>query len=186
MKKLVKKARINCIFIKNHHASQAIFRRLSPNLSIHLSIETRFTTNFIMTELLIQVRNVLERMVVDADWYTFLGNMRKRSITTYMKCFAMRRFINSNGFRNTCKNFLYMVIPVVKFLRVFNGNAPVMGLAWRVMHDLETHVCGFSRPPLCLSAELAANAILTFQNIWRLMLIDLHWTRATLNLLLHG
>ena len=48
------------------------------------------------------------------------------------------------------------------------------------MHDLQTHVCGFSRPPFCLSAELVANAMLTFQNKWRLMLTDLHWAGAML------
>ena len=174
VKKLVKKARVICVFIKNHHASQAIFRRLSPNLSIPLLVETRFATNFIMIERLIQVRNALERMVIDADWYTLLGNMRRRSTTAYMKCFAVRWFIRSDGFWNTCKNFLYMVIPVVKALRVFDGNAPAMGLAWKVMHDLQTHVRGFSRPPFRLSVELAANVMLTFQNKWRLMLTDLH------------
>ena len=105
MKKLVKKAQVICVFIKNHHASQAIFRRLSPILSICLPIETRFATNFIMIECLIQVCNALEKMVVDADWYTFLSNMRKRSATTYMKCFAVRRFKRSDGFWNTCKFF---------------------------------------------------------------------------------
>ena len=54
------------------------------------------------------------------------------------------------------------------------------------MHDLQTHVLGFSRPPFRLSAELAANAMLTFQNRWRLMLIDHHWAGTMLNLLLHG
>ena len=42
VKKLVKKARHICVFIKNHHASQAIFCRLLPNLSIHLHVETHF------------------------------------------------------------------------------------------------------------------------------------------------
>ena len=50
MKKLVKKARIISIFIKSHHASQAIFRRLSPDLSIHLPVEIYFATNFIMID----------------------------------------------------------------------------------------------------------------------------------------
>ena len=103
VKKLVKKALVICVFIKNHHASQAIFRRLSPNLSIRLPVETHFATNFIMIEHLIQVRNALERMVVDADWYTLLGDMRRRSATAYMKCFAVRWFIRSDGFWNTCK-----------------------------------------------------------------------------------
>ena len=179
VKKLVKKARVICVFIKNHHASQAIFRRLLPNLSIRLPIET----HFIMIERLIQMCNTLERMVVDGDWYILLDDMRRRSATAYMKCFAVRR---SDGFWNMCKSFLYMVIPVVKALRVFDGNAPTMGLAWKVMHDLQTHVRGFSRCPFCSGAELAANAMLTFQNRWRLMLTDFHWAGAMLNPLLRG
>ena len=117
MKKLLKKMRHICVFVKNHHASQAIFRRLSPNLSLRLPIETRFATNFIMIERLLQIRNVLERMVVDEDWPTLMRDLRRRSRTAYMKGFAVRRFIRSNRFWNTCKNFLYMVIPVVIALR---------------------------------------------------------------------
>ena len=61
--------------------------------------------------------------MVDVDWYILLGDMRRRPVTAYMKCFAVRRFIYSDGFWNTCENFLYMVIPVVKALRIFDGNA---------------------------------------------------------------
>ena len=129
MKKVIKKARLICVFIKNHHASQAIFRRLSPNLSINVPTETRFATNFIMIDHLVQVRNALERMVVDDDWNTFMGDLRRRSHTAYTRCFAVRRFVQSDGFWNTCENFLYMVIPVVKALCVFDGKAPAMGLA---------------------------------------------------------
>ena len=53
VKKLVKKARIISVFIKSHHASQAIFRRLSLDLSIRLPVETRFATNFIMIDRLL-------------------------------------------------------------------------------------------------------------------------------------
>jgi hypothetical protein len=71
-------------------------------------------------------------------------------------------------------------------LRVFDGKAPAMGMAWRVMHDIQTHIRGFSKPPFRLSLELAANAMLTFQYRWRLMLNDLHWAGAMLNPFLRG
>ena len=132
MKKMIKKARLICVFIKNHHAFQAIFRRLLPNLSIKVPTETRFAMNFIMIDRLVQVHNALERMVVNDDWNTFMGDLRRRSHTTYVRCFAVRWFVRSDGFWNTCENFLYMVIPVVKALRVFDGKTPVMGLAWKV------------------------------------------------------
>ena len=186
MKKVIKKARLICVFIKNHHASQAIFRRLSPNLSINVPTETGFVTNFIMIDRLVQVRNALERMVVDDDWNTFMGVLRRRSHTSYMRCFVARRFVRSDGFWNTCENFLYMVIPMVKALRVFDSKAPTMGLAWKVIHDLETHVCEFVQPPFALSVDLAIEAMSTFRHRWWMMLIDLHWVRAMLNLVLRG
>ena len=100
--------------------------------------------------------------MVDDDWNTFMGDLRRRSHTAYMRCFVVRRFVRSDGFWNTCENFLYMVIPVVKALRVFDGKAPAMGLAWKVMHDLETHVREFVQPPFALSSDLAAEAMSTF------------------------
>ena len=113
---------------------------------------------------LVQVRNTLEKIVVDDDWFTFMGVLSRRSHTTYMKCFVVSRFIRSDGFWNTCKNFLYMVIPMVKALSISNGKTLAMGLAWKVMHDLKTHVCKFVEPPFALSVDLAAEAMFTFQN----------------------
>ena len=155
MKKLVKKAKIIFVFIKSHHALQAIFGRLFPNLSIHLPVETRFATNFIMIDRLLQVRNSLERTIFDNEWPTLISDLRRRSPTAYVKAASMRRFIRSNGFWDTCENFLYMVIPVVKVLRVFDGKALAIGMVWRVMYDLKTHVQGFVQHSFHLGLKLA-------------------------------
>jgi hypothetical protein len=48
-----------------------------------------------------------------------------------------------------------MVIPVMKALRVFDGKALAMGLAWKVMHDLQTHIQSFTQPPVHLELDLA-------------------------------
>ena len=79
-----------------------------------------------------------------------------------------------------------MVIPVVKALCVFDGKAPAMELAWKVMYDLETHVREFVQPPFALSADLTAKAISTFRHRWWMMLTDLHWAGAMLNPVLRG
>ena len=85
VKKLVKKARIIFVFIKSHHASQAICRRLSPDLSIRLPVETRFATNFIMIDRLLQVSNALERMIIDDEWPILMSDLRRRFSTAYAK-----------------------------------------------------------------------------------------------------
>ena len=159
VKKLVKKARIISIFIKSHHALQAIFRRLFPNLSIHLPVEIRFATNFILIDRLLQVCNALERMIIDNEWPTLMSDFRRRSSTTYGKAASMQQFICSDGFWDTCENFLYMVISIIKALCMFDGKAPAIGMAWRVMYDLKTHVQGFAEHPFRLGLELAQQAL---------------------------
>ncbi len=84
------------------------------------------------------------------------------------------------------ENFLYMVVPVVKALRIFDGTAPAMGLAWKVMYDLEDHVRRFIQPPFGLSPDLASIAMIAFKARWNLMITDLHWAGAMLNPRLRG
>ena len=62
------------------------------------------------------------------------------------------------------ENFLYMMIPVIKALCVFDGKALAMGLAWKVMHDLETHFREFVQPSFALSANLVAEAMSIFRH----------------------
>jgi hypothetical protein len=79
IKRLIKKAQRICTFVKNHHASQAMFRRFSPNLSIRVPTKTCFATNFLMIDRLRLLRNALERMIIDDDWTPFLADLRRRS-----------------------------------------------------------------------------------------------------------
>jgi hypothetical protein len=139
-----------------------------------------------MIDRMLQVRNALERMLLEEAWSVFMIELRRKSGTAYTKGIATRRFIRSDLFWNTCKNFLYMVILVVKALRVFDGTAPAMGLAWRVMYDLEEHVRGFTQPPFGLSLDLAAAALADFKSRWSLLITDLHWAGAMLNPVLRG
>jgi hypothetical protein len=181
IKKLMKKAQRICTFVKNHHASQAMFRCFSPNLSIRAPTETRFATNFIMIDHLRLLRNVLERMIIDDDWPPFLADLRRRSTRAHEVEVHVRATIRSDGFWHSCEKNLYIVIPIVKALHVFDGKAPSMGLAWKVMHDLQTHIQSFIQPPFHLELDLAEQVLANFRNRWRLMKTDLHWAGAMLN-----
>jgi hypothetical protein len=144
IKRLLKKARRICTFVKNHHVSQAMFRRFFPNLSIRAPTKTRFATNFLMIDRLRLLCNALERMIIDDDWPPFLADLRRRLARAHEVGVHVRATIHSDGFWHSCEFFLYMVIPVVKALRVFDGKAPAMGLPWKVMHDLQTHIQSFT------------------------------------------
>ena len=115
-----------------------------------------------------------------------MSDLKRRSSTAYAKAALVQRFIRSDGFWDTCKNFLYMVIPVIKVLRLFDGKAPATGMAWRVMYDLKIHMQGFAEPPFCLGLELARRALLSFENRWALMMTGLHCAKGMLNPTLRG
>ena len=127
-----------------------------------------------MIDRLLQVRNALEMMIIDDEWLILISDLMRRSPTAYAKAALVRRFIRSDGFWDTCENFLYMVIPAVKALRLFDGKAPAIGMAWRVMYDLKIHVQGFAEQPFRLGLELARQALLSFENRWALMMTNLH------------
>jgi hypothetical protein len=163
-----------------------MFRRFSPNLSIRVPTETRFATNFLMIDRLRLLRNGLERMIIDDDWPSFLVDLRRRSARAHEVGVHVRATIRSDGFWHSCEIFLYMVIPVVKALHVFDGKAPTMRLTWKVMHDLQTHIQSFTQPSFHLKLDLAEQVLENFRDRWRLMKTDLHWAGVMLNPMLRG
>jgi hypothetical protein len=47
-KALIIRAKRVCIYIRNHHATMALYRHYSPRLSLKVPLETRFACNFLM------------------------------------------------------------------------------------------------------------------------------------------
>jgi hypothetical protein len=103
IKRLMKKAQRICTFVKNHHASQAMFRRFSSNLSIHAPTKTRFATNFLMIDRLRLLRNALKRMIIDDDWPLFLADLRRRSARAHEVGMHVQATICSDGFWHSCE-----------------------------------------------------------------------------------
>jgi hypothetical protein len=50
-----------CIYIRNHHATMALYRHYSPRLSLKVPLETRFVCNFLMIACMLEVRDALEK-----------------------------------------------------------------------------------------------------------------------------
>jgi hypothetical protein len=115
-----------------------------------------------------------------------LADLRRRSARAHEVGVHVQATISSDGFWHSYEKNLYMVIPIMKALRVFDGKAPSMGLAWKVMHDLQTHTQSFTQPPFHLELNLAEQALKNFRDRRRLMKTDLHWAGAMLNPMLRG
>ncbi len=84
VKQIVKKVKV-VSFIQQHHAPLAIFRHYETNLMLLNPIKTQFATNFLMVGKLFKLRPVIEQIVINLDWTTFItslcGSHRKKSLT---------------------------------------------------------------------------------------------------------
>jgi hypothetical protein len=108
-----------------------------------MPVKTRFATNYIMNDCLLQLCDTLKRMVVDADWFTLMEYLRRKYMKSALWCTAL----HSDDFWHTCKNFLYILILTLKALCVFDNKALIKGLAWKVIYGNEQQICRFHWPP---------------------------------------
>lgn len=57
-------------FVSHHGKALAIFQKYSTHVLLKVA-ETRFASHVMMAERLLQVKNALEKMVLDAEWKSF-------------------------------------------------------------------------------------------------------------------
>jgi hypothetical protein len=77
-----------------------------------------------------------------------------------------------------------MVEDVLKALQVFDGREPAMGRAWLTMNNLKKHIFNLRNPPFNLPARIATTLEENFTKRWDMMVMDLHYAGALLNLYL--
>jgi hypothetical protein len=105
-----------CIYIRNHHATMALYRHYSPRLSLKVPPETRFGCNFLMIARMLEVKDSLERMVIDPRWNEYVSTLlfnRQNGHRADALARAVRATIRDDGFWQQCENFEHMVKPVI-------------------------------------------------------------------------
>ena len=74
----------------------------------------------------------------------------------------------------------------MKALRVFDGKEPAMGKAWLTMNNLRKYIFRLRYTPFSLTLAIAEEIEENFMKQWDMMLTDLHYAGAMLNLYLQG
>jgi hypothetical protein len=99
---------------------------------------------------MLEVRDALERMVIDPRWNEYVGTLfnRQNGHRAHTLAREVRATIRDDGFWQQCENFEHMVKPVIKTLRVFDGRIPAMAKAWLEMNNLKRHVFSYESPIL--------------------------------------
>jgi hypothetical protein len=182
-KALIIRAKRVCINIRNHHATMALYCHYSPRLSLKVPPETRFVCNFLMINRMLEVRDALERVVIDPRWNKYIRTLfnRQNSHHAHVLAHEVRDTIRDDGSWQQCENFEHMVKPVIKALRVFDGSTPAMAKAWLEMNNLKRYVFSLWNPDFNLPTPMAARLEAQFVQRWEMMITDLHYAGALLN-----
>ena len=99
MKEVVKKSRTIIKFIKRRHMPLAVFHKHEEKLSLVLSRKTRFVSNFLMVDRLLQVRTALEQSVMDPQWTGYMSKLqdsrttKARSISRKVKEYVLNEHL---------------------------------------------------------------------------------------------
>jgi hypothetical protein len=88
------------------------------------------------------------------------------------------------NFWHRCQNYVHMVKDILKALRVFDGREAAMGKAWLTMNNLKKHIFKLWNLPFNLPARIATTLEENFTKRWDMMLTDLYYAGALLNLYL--
>ena len=133
----------------------ALYRHYSPRPSLKVPSEIRFACNFLMIACMLEVKDALERMVIDPRWNEYMETLfnRQNGHCAHILVRKVRATIRDDGFWQQCKNFEYMVIMT---LRVFDRCIPAMVKAWLEMNNLKRHVFSLREPNFNLLASIVA------------------------------
>jgi hypothetical protein len=185
MKEVVKKSRTIIKFIKRRHMPLAIFRKHEEKLSLLMSGKTRFGSNFLMVDRLLQVRTALEQSIVDPQWAGYVSKLRdSRTVRARTISKKVKEYVLNEHFWKRCTNFREVVAPMMWALHNFDGKGPCMGKILHIFRKLEKHVVSLRGELFRLDHDMADPMEDAFYNCWTMVLTmktDLHYAGALLN-----
>ena len=117
-------------FLTNHHMSNALFKQIST-LNLLKPAETRFATNFIMLQRLIQVRDALEKLMYD-DFYRDWACKGKYKI----EAAKIKSYIMNPTFWHKCAEAVAVSEAIVKLMRQCDKGVPNMGKIYHGMWEV--------------------------------------------------
>jgi hypothetical protein len=121
--------------------------------------------------------------VIDPRWNEYAATLFNRQNGHHAHALAgtVRNTILDATFWHRCKNFEYMVEPILHALRVFDNGTPAMGRAWLTMNNLKNHIFSLRIPPFSLPLPVATRLEQRFVARWDKLRTDLHYAGALLN-----
>ena len=179
---VLKKARTIVTFIKKRHMPLAVFRKHEKKYSLVLAGKTRFGSNFMMVDRLLEVRQALEQSVVDEQWTSYVTTLRDdRKKKTRTMSRDVKKNILDDHFWQRCTNFQEVVAPLMYALRDFDSGEPGMGKIRHIFRNVEKHIERVRDEFFTFDGEESIDVEKHFRERWALVRTDLHDAGALLN-----
>jgi Protein of unknown function (DUF 659)/hAT family C-terminal dimerisation region len=175
-------------FIRARHIPLALFRKHAAiharGLSLVSPTATRFATNFLMVDRLLDVKEALKQTVSDVEWDAYVRTLSDRP-TKPLRAQArdLRTLILSDDseFWQSCANYCTVMKAAVAVLREFDGKQPCMGNVYMLMRTLRQHVAALLNAPFNMPNDLVVPLQVALNDRRLLVHSDLHYAGALLN-----
>lgn len=126
------------IFIRNHQLPLSIFRQKKTS-ELRKPSDTRFCASFLMLESIKNNLLALRHTVSSDDWSMWLP---KQSHAVQDAGEVVQDTILSLAFRKELAELIAIIEPLMKALRLFDGNTPFVGKVYRSMFNCVEAVRG--------------------------------------------
>jgi hypothetical protein len=161
-------------FITNHRQSQVLFRGKST-LDLLKPGDTCFATNFIMLDRMLEVREVLQELVVGREWREWNGKSNHSDDGDKVRDCVLR-----SGFWKNLEEVLALTKGTVALLRECNRGVPIARKVYVAMfncgQELEALRDGTSEycPGIKVSAQKYAQVHAIWEKRWEMLHGDMH------------
>ena len=121
-------------FIANHQKSLAIFREHST-VELLRPGETRFASSLIMLQRVLDTKAELQETVVDRHYKQWLGSCKKATMRD--EGTSVTQAVMDERFWKAVEELLSVCDPIIKCLRLVDGNVPCVGKIYWKMFQID-------------------------------------------------
>jgi len=163
MNKIIMESKNIVKFITTHQFPQACFRNHS-DLELLKPTDTRFATHFIMLQRLYTAKDSLQETVTSREYKIWLSDAvyKKKGET------VTSAILNEN-FWSSVKLVTDLCEPIIKLLRLADGNVPCIGKIYWKMYQINQYLERYE-----ISSEQKTEINKLFMKRWKMLHTDLH------------
>ena len=136
IKEAVDMARSIPKFIYNHAFVLSLMRRFTRNKELRRPAITRFATTFITLQSLLQCQFELKQMFVSNEWCDCRYNRRQDGR-------AIEKMVYTDTFWQGLEEACSVSEPIVKVLRLVDGDKPAMAYLYEAMDSAKEAICSY-------------------------------------------